>query len=141
MDGSLIEPHAFAHSPDLMPGSQVKVDLCKTYDVDLGVVMYCSDGGNWVGESSSMAYTVVKKYSWKDCHEQREHELKQFDSTSTQCPATQGSGAPSSNAPMRHSDEDSPRPCSATMSLNLIKTKSRIHCKTFVRAAGQPVWK
>jgi hypothetical protein len=69
LDGSIIEPHAFAHNPDLMSGSQVKVDLCKTYDVAPGMFIYSPDPGNWVGESSSVACTVVKNYSCYVVHD------------------------------------------------------------------------
>ncbi len=37
-------------------------------DVDPDTVLFCQDARNWVGETSSVVYSVVKKYSWKDCY-------------------------------------------------------------------------
>src|SRR3990167_996833 len=68
LDGSIIEPHAFTHNPELHPGSAIKDELCQKYDVDPETVVYCPDAKNWVGESADMVYTVVKKYSWEGCH-------------------------------------------------------------------------
>ncbi len=68
LDGSIIPPHAFSANPQLRPDSPVLEQLCEEYDVDPGTVVFCPGAGNWVGETSSMVYTVVKKYSWVDCH-------------------------------------------------------------------------
>ena len=68
LDGSIIPPHAFTANPQLRPDSPVLAQLCKKYDVDPGTVVFCPGAGNWVGETSSMVYTVVKKYSWEDCY-------------------------------------------------------------------------
>ncbi len=68
LDGSIIPPHAFSANPQLKPGSQLLLELCQKYDVDADMVLFCPDGSNWVGETASMVYTVVKKYDWKDCY-------------------------------------------------------------------------
>jgi hypothetical protein len=68
LDGSIIPPHAFSANPQLRPNSQVLVQLCQKYEVDPDTVVFCPGARNWVGETSSMVYTVVKKYSWKDCY-------------------------------------------------------------------------
>ncbi|MEZ0208733.1 MAG: hypothetical protein ACAH17_00970, partial [Candidatus Paceibacterota bacterium] len=68
LDGSTIEPHAFSSNEELRPGSPVKAQLCQKYGVNADTVLYCPDSGNWVGETSSMVYTVVKKYDWQGCY-------------------------------------------------------------------------
>jgi hypothetical protein len=68
LDGSIIPPHAFSANPELGPNSPVKVQLCQQYEVDPDTVLFCPESGNWVGETASMVYSVVKKYSWKDCY-------------------------------------------------------------------------
>ena len=67
-DGSIIAPHGFTANTDLGPNSSVKTQLCQQYDVDPDTVLFCPDARNWVGETASMVYSVVKKYSWKDCY-------------------------------------------------------------------------
>lgn len=68
LDGSMIAPHGFSANPALGPNSPVKAQLCQQYEVDPDTVLFCPDSGNWVGETASMVYTVVKKYSWEDCY-------------------------------------------------------------------------
>jgi hypothetical protein len=68
LDGSIIPPYAFSANPQLRPNSPVLAQLCKKYDVDPDTVLFCPDARNWVGETSSMVYSVVKKYSWEDCY-------------------------------------------------------------------------
>jgi transposase len=68
LDGSIIPPHAFSANPQLKPGSKMLLELCEKYDVDPATVLFCPGASNWVGETSSMVYTVVKKYDWTDCH-------------------------------------------------------------------------
>ncbi len=68
LDGSIIPPHAFSANPELGPNSPVKVQLCQQYDVDPDTVLFCPESRNWVDETASMVYSVVKKYSWKDCY-------------------------------------------------------------------------
>jgi hypothetical protein len=68
LEGSIIPPHAFTANPQLRPGSPVLAQLCEKYDVDPDTVLFCPGAKNWVGETASMVYTVVKKYSWLDCH-------------------------------------------------------------------------
>jgi hypothetical protein len=68
LDGSIIPPHAFSANPQLRPESPVLAQLCEKYDVESDTVLFCPDARNWVGETSSMAYSVVKKYSWEDCY-------------------------------------------------------------------------
>jgi len=62
LNGSIIDLHAFSSNKDLSPGSPVKAQLCQDYQVNPDTVLYCPDSPNWVGETSSMVYTVVKKY-------------------------------------------------------------------------------
>ena len=68
LDGSIIVPHAFSANPALGPNSPDKAQLCQQYDVGPDTVLFCPESGNWVGENASMVYSVVKKYSWKDCY-------------------------------------------------------------------------
>jgi transposase len=68
LDGSMIPPHAFSHNPALMPGAGDLGVLCQQYDVSPDHVHYCPEAANWVGESASMVYSVVKLYSWEDCY-------------------------------------------------------------------------
>ena len=68
LDGSIIPSHAFSANLELGPNSPVKVQLCQQYEVDPDTVLFCPESGNWVGETASMVYSVVKKYSWKDCY-------------------------------------------------------------------------
>lgn len=68
MDGSIIMPHGFSSNPALRPNSPIKVNLCKTFDIPPEYVMYCADSPKWVGETSSMVYSVVKDYDWRRCH-------------------------------------------------------------------------
>jgi hypothetical protein len=68
LDGSIIPPHAFSVNPQLRPESPVLAQLCEKYDVESDTVLFCPDARNWVGETSSMVYSVVKKYSWEDCY-------------------------------------------------------------------------
>ncbi len=68
LDGSIIPPHAFSANPQLRPDLQVLARLCKKYGVDSDTMLFCPGASNWVGETSSMVYSVVKKYSWVDCH-------------------------------------------------------------------------
>jgi hypothetical protein len=50
LDGSIIPPHAFTANPQLRPNSQVLVQLCKKYDVDPAMVVFCPGAKNWVGD-------------------------------------------------------------------------------------------
>jgi hypothetical protein len=68
LDGSIIAPHAFSANPELGPSSPAKLQLCQQYGVDPDTVLFCPESRNWVGETASMVYSVVKKYSWKDCY-------------------------------------------------------------------------
>jgi hypothetical protein len=68
LNGSIIAPHGFSANPALGPNSAVKTQLCQQYEVDSDTVLFCPDSGNWVGETASMVYTVVKKYSWEGCY-------------------------------------------------------------------------
>ncbi len=68
LDGSIISPHAFSANPELGPNKPALAQLCQQYHVDPDTVVFCPDARNWVGETSSMVYSVVKKYSWKDCY-------------------------------------------------------------------------
>jgi hypothetical protein len=68
LDGSIIPPRAFSANPQLRPNSQVLLQLCEKYDVEPDTVVFCPAAKNWVGETSSMVYTAVKDFSWKDCH-------------------------------------------------------------------------
>jgi hypothetical protein len=68
LDGSIVAPHAFSANPELGPNSAVKTQMCQQYEVDPDTMLFCPESGNWVGETASMVYSVVKKCSWKDCH-------------------------------------------------------------------------
>jgi hypothetical protein len=65
LDGSIVASHAFSANPELGPNSAVKTQMCQQYEVDPDTMMFCPESGNWVGETASMVYSVVKKYSWK----------------------------------------------------------------------------
>jgi hypothetical protein len=67
LDGSITPPHAFTANPQLRPNSPVLAQLCQKYDVDPDTVLFCPDAKHWVGETSSMVYSVVKKYDWRGC--------------------------------------------------------------------------
>jgi hypothetical protein len=60
-------------NPELGPNSAVKTEICQYYEVDPDTMLFCPESGNWVGETASMVYSVVKKYSWKNCHVLRDN--------------------------------------------------------------------
>jgi hypothetical protein len=67
LNGSILAPHGFSADPALGPNSPVKTQLCQQYDLDPDTVLFCPDSGNWVGETASMLYKLVKKYTCEDC--------------------------------------------------------------------------